>query len=108
MKIITCIKQVPDSEAKVKTEGGQVAWGESPLVINPSDEYAVEGALQLKEANNGTVMALCLGSESANDALNMRSPWAQTKPSSSRTRRLTRWIHKERRACWRRYWAALE
>ena len=69
MKIIACIKQVPDSEAKVKAEGGQVAWGESPLVINPFDEYAVEGALQLKEANNGTVTALCLGPESAKDAL---------------------------------------
>ena len=69
MKIIACINQVPDSEAKVKAEGGQVAWGESPLVINPFDEYAVEGALQLKEANTGTVTALCLGSDSAKDAL---------------------------------------
>ena len=46
MKIIACIKQVPDSEAKVKAEGGQVSWGDAPLVINPFDEYAVEGALQ--------------------------------------------------------------
>ena len=43
MKIIACIKQVPDSEAKVKAEGGQVSWGDAPLVINPFDEYAVEG-----------------------------------------------------------------
>ena len=69
MKIIACIKQVPDSEAKVKAEGGQVTWGESPLVINPFDEYAVEGALLTKEANGGTVTALCIGPESAKDAL---------------------------------------
>lgn len=70
MKIIACIKQVPDSEAKVKAEGGQVTWGESPLVINPFDEYAVEGALLTKEANDGsTVTALCIGPESAKDAL---------------------------------------
>jgi electron transfer flavoprotein beta subunit len=69
LKIIACIKQVPDSEAKVKAEGGQVSWGEAPLVINPFDEYAVEGALQQKEAVGGTVTALCIGPESAREAL---------------------------------------
>jgi electron transfer flavoprotein beta subunit len=70
LKIIACIKQVPDSEAKVKAEGGQVSWGDAPLVINPFDEYAVEGALQQKEANDGsTVTALCVGPESAKEAL---------------------------------------
>jgi len=69
LKIIACIKQVPDSEAKVKAEDGQVTWGESPLVINPFDEFAVEGALLQKEAHGGTVVALCIGPESARDAL---------------------------------------
>jgi electron transfer flavoprotein beta subunit len=70
LKIIACIKQVPDSEAKVKAEGGKVSWGDAPLVINPFDEYAVEGALQQKEANSGsTVTAFCIGSESAKEAL---------------------------------------
>jgi len=69
LKIIACIKQVPDSEAKVKAEGGQVTWGESPLVINPFDEFAVEGALLQKEAYGGSVTALCIGPESARDAL---------------------------------------
>jgi electron transfer flavoprotein beta subunit len=70
LKIIACIKQVPDSEAKVKAEGGQVTWGDAPLVINPFDEYAVEGALQQREANSGsTVTALCIGPESAKEAL---------------------------------------
>ena len=70
MKIIACIKQVPDSEAKVKAEGGKVSWGDAPLVINPFDEYAVEGALQQKEASSGsTVTALCIGPESAREAL---------------------------------------
>ncbi len=69
MKIIACIKQVPDSEAKVKAENGQITWGDAPLVINPFDEYAVEGALQQKEATSGTVTALCIGPESAKEAL---------------------------------------
>jgi electron transfer flavoprotein beta subunit len=69
LKIIACIKQVPDSEAKVKAEGEQITWGDAPLVINPFDEYAVEGALQQKEAQSGTVTALCIGPESAKEAL---------------------------------------
>jgi electron transfer flavoprotein beta subunit len=69
LKIIACIKQVPDSEAKVKAEGGNITWGDAPLVINPFDEYAVEGALQQKEATSGTVTALCIGPETAREAL---------------------------------------
>jgi len=69
VKIVACVKQVPDSEAKVSASGGQISWGDSPLVINPFDEYAVEGALQQKEAAGGTVTALCIGPESARDAL---------------------------------------
>ena len=61
MKIIACIKQVADSEAKVRAENGQISWGDAPLVINPFDEYAVEGALQQREAVSGsTVTALCI------------------------------------------------
>jgi electron transfer flavoprotein beta subunit len=69
LKIIACIKQVPDSEAKVKAEGGKVSWGDAPLVINPFDEYAVEGALQQREAQSGTVTVLCIGPETAKEAL---------------------------------------
>ena len=69
MKIIACIKQVPDSEAKVTAADGKVSWGDAPLVINPFDEYAVEAGLQQKEALGGTVTALCIGPASAKDAL---------------------------------------
>jgi len=69
LKIVVCIKQVPDSEAKVVARDGQVSWGESPLVINPFDEYAVEAGLQQKEALGGSVTAVCIGAESARDAL---------------------------------------
>jgi electron transfer flavoprotein beta subunit len=69
LKIVACIKQVPDSEAKVSASDGKISWGDSPLVINPFDEYAVEGALLQKEANGGTVTALCIGPESGKEAL---------------------------------------
>ena len=69
MKIVACIKQVPDSAARVVAENGQVTWGDSPLVINPWDEYAVEAALRQKEAHGGTVIAVSMGEESAREAL---------------------------------------
>lgn len=69
MKIVACVKQVPDSEAKVTASGGRISWGESPLVINPFDEYAVEGALLQKEAHGGTVTALCIGPDAGREAL---------------------------------------
>ncbi len=69
MKIIVCVKQVPDSAATVVVEDGKVTWGDSPLVINPWDEYAVEAALSLTEEHGGDVVALSMGSEDAKDAL---------------------------------------
>jgi electron transfer flavoprotein beta subunit len=69
LNIVVCIKQVPDSAAKVVVEGGQVTWGDAPLVMNPWDEYAVEAALMLQEATGGEVTAISVGGESAKEAL---------------------------------------
>jgi len=69
LKIVACIKQVPDSAAKVVVEGGKVSWGDAPLVINPWDEYAVEAALQQKEAHGGTVTAISISGETAKEAI---------------------------------------
>jgi electron transfer flavoprotein beta subunit len=68
LKIVACIKQVPDSAAKVVAENGQATWGDAPLVINPWDEFAVEAALQQKEAYDGEEAlkhALAMGCDSA-------------------------------------------
>jgi electron transfer flavoprotein beta subunit len=69
LKSVVCVKQVPDSAAKVTAENGRVTWGESPLVINPWDEYAVEAALVQQEAEGGSVTVISVGGESAKDAL---------------------------------------
>ena len=69
MNIVACIKQVPDTAAKVVVEGGKVTWGDAPLVINPWDEYAVEAALVQNEALGGDVTAISVGGESAKEAL---------------------------------------
>ena len=69
MKIAVCVKQVPDSAAKLVAIDGKANWGDSPLIINPWDEYAVEAALQQAEAHNGTVIALTIGGEGSKEAL---------------------------------------
>ena len=69
MKIAVCVKQVPDSAAKLVAIDGKANWGDSPLVINPWDEYAVEAALQQAEAHNGSVIAVTVGGENSKEAL---------------------------------------
>jgi electron transfer flavoprotein beta subunit len=69
LKLVACVKSTPDTTASVKVEDGKITWGEASLVINPWDEYAVEAALQSKEANGGTVTAVSVGGDEARIAL---------------------------------------
>jgi electron transfer flavoprotein beta subunit len=69
LKIVVCVKQVPDSAARVVVDEGQVSWGDAPLVINPWDEYAVEAALKQKEAYGGSVTVLSMGREDEKEAI---------------------------------------
>jgi len=69
LNIVVCIKQVPDSAAQMTASGGQVSWGDAPLVLNPWDEYAIEAALLTAEASDGDVTAISVGGEEAKEAL---------------------------------------
>ncbi len=69
MKIIVCIKQVPDSAATIRIENGVAVFSDSPLVVNPWDEFAIEAALVQKEKHGGEVIALGFGSETSTAAL---------------------------------------
>lgn len=70
MHIVVCTKHTPDSEAKMSVdETGNVSWGESPLIINPWDEYAVEEALLLRDQHGGTVTVISMGPEEVLEAL---------------------------------------
>ncbi len=63
LKIIVCIKQVPDPEgppSSFEVENKKViARGISP-VINPYDENALEAALQIKESPGARVVAISM------------------------------------------------
>ena len=63
MKIVVCVKQVPDLTAKMVVEEGKVSWGDAPLIMNPWDEYAVEAALQQKRPGRNRHGSLHWGRE---------------------------------------------
>ena len=64
MKIFVCIKQVPDTETKIKVLGDQSGIDPTGIkwVMNPYDEFAVEEAVKLRDANPGSqVWVMSLG-----------------------------------------------
>src|SRR5579859_637600 len=67
MKIIVCIKQVPERDAQVPIDSSGKWIEESDLqfAMNESDAYALEEALQLKEKHGGEVIVLSAGPERA-------------------------------------------
>jgi len=69
VKIIVCVKQVPDTAATMTVDNGAISWGDAPLIINPWDEFAVEAALNLAADQGGEVIALCLGKEGETEAI---------------------------------------
>jgi electron transfer flavoprotein beta subunit len=69
LNIVVCVKQVPDSAAQLTVDGGQISWGEAPLVINPWDEYAVEAALQKAGDLGGNVTVISMGKADETEAL---------------------------------------
>lgn len=79
MKIFVCMKQVPDTETKIKIAPDASAIDTAGIkwVINPYDEYAIEEAVKFREANAGAqVFVVTVGpvkrvSESLRTALAM-------------------------------------
>ena len=72
MRMVVCVKQVPDTETRVKVaaSGRAVAEGEvANWIVSPYDEFALEEALRLKEAKGGEVILVTLGPERAQSAL---------------------------------------
>jgi electron transfer flavoprotein beta subunit len=71
MKIAVCIKQVPNTEARLRVsrDGRWVEEEDLPFVINESDEYALEEGLRLAEATGGEVVVFSLGPDRVREAL---------------------------------------
>ncbi|HUV74385.1 MAG TPA: electron transfer flavoprotein subunit beta/FixA family protein [Anaerolineae bacterium] len=70
MHVVICVKQVPDTETKIRVKDGQVDHSETKYVVNPYDEYAVEEGLRIKERlGEGKITLASTGPERAKDAL---------------------------------------
>ena len=71
MKILVCIKQVPDMESKFNV-GGDGTWYDGADLawrMNEYDEYAVEQAVQLKEKTGADLTVLCIGAERVKETM---------------------------------------
>jgi electron transfer flavoprotein beta subunit len=71
MKIVVCVKQVPDTEARIRIspDGKGIAEGELSWIVSPFDEFAIEEALRIKEKKGGEVILVSLGPDRAQAAL---------------------------------------
>jgi electron transfer flavoprotein beta subunit len=65
MKIIVCVKVVPDtaSRLKVAEDGKQIVQTDLTWIISPYDEFAIEEGLKLREKFTGEVILLSIGPE---------------------------------------------
>jgi electron transfer flavoprotein beta subunit len=69
MKIVVCVKQVPDTETRIRVADGKVVESDVNWVVSPYDEFALEEALKIKEKKGGEVVLLSLGPERVVSAL---------------------------------------
>lgn len=70
MKIVVCVKQVPEtSDIKINPETGSLIREGAGVVINPFDEFAIEEAVRTKEKYGGKVIAISMGPSRAVDVL---------------------------------------
>ncbi len=73
MKIAVCIKRVPDTETRIKigADGRSIDEDGVKFVLNTYDEYALEAALQLQEAepDGSDVVAIAMGSDASQETI---------------------------------------
>jgi electron transfer flavoprotein beta subunit len=72
MNIVVCVKQVPDTWAERKLKPGDATLDRASVdgLINELDEYAIEEALQIREASEGSeVTVLTMGPGKATESI---------------------------------------
>jgi len=71
MKIAVCIKQVPDTETRIRIapDGKGILESDVNWIVSPYDEFAIEEALKIKEAKGGEVVLVSLGPDRVQSAL---------------------------------------
>lgn len=70
MKIVVCIKQVPDTKGGVKfNPDGTLNRAAMLTIMNPDDKAAVEAALRIKDQNGAEVTVVTMGLPKAEEVL---------------------------------------
>ena len=70
MKIVVCLKQVPDTtEIKIDPVKGTLIREGVPSIINPDDKAGLEAALTMKDKHGAEVIVLSMGPMQAEEAL---------------------------------------
>jgi len=70
MKIVVCVKQVPEtSEVKIDPKTNILVREGVPSILNPFDEFSVEEGLRIREKFGGEVAVISMGPPQAEEAL---------------------------------------
>lgn len=71
MNIFVLVKRTFDTEEKIVVSGGKIQEDGAQFIINPYDEYAIEEAIQKRDALGGKVTVLTIGGEEAEKQLRL-------------------------------------
>lgn len=69
MNIYVLVKRTFDTEEKIVVSGGHIQEDGAEFIINPYDEYAIEEAIQVRDAHGGEVTVITMGDEEAEKQL---------------------------------------
>ena len=69
MNIYVLVKRTFDTEERIVVSGGKIQEDGAEFIINPYDEYAIEEAIQVRDAHGGEVTVLTMGGEEAEKQL---------------------------------------
>lgn len=69
MNIYVLVKRTFDTEEKIVVTGGKIQEDGAEFIINPYDEYAIEEAIQKRDALGGKVTVITIGGEDAEKQL---------------------------------------
>ncbi|MBM7648884.1 electron transfer flavoprotein beta subunit [Bacillus ectoiniformans] len=69
MNIYVLLKRTFDTEEKITVANGAIQEDGAEFIINPYDEYAVEEAIQIRDAKGGEVTVVSVGSEESEKQL---------------------------------------
>ncbi|PLR68344.1 electron transfer flavoprotein subunit beta/FixA family protein [Bacillus sp. UMB0893] len=69
MNIYVIMKKTFDTEEKITLQNGKINEDGAEFIINPYDEYAIEEAIQIRDANSGEVTVVTIGGEESQKEL---------------------------------------